>query len=106
MYELKLMFEWGGGTIWCDSEKSREKFGVGPIEDSLPVSQVLINELSEMTKLHDKALNWEYPPAPGPWSKEEYEAFNSKAGKLLSNIEQELGSCFNIKYVQVGEFSS
>ncbi|MBI1492718.1 hypothetical protein [Halocynthiibacter styelae] len=47
-YKLKLMFEWGGGCLWCDDDNARNEFDVGPIEDKLPISQSTKEKLSDL----------------------------------------------------------
>ena len=37
-YRLRLMFEWGGGCIWVGDDATRSAYGVGPIEESLPLA--------------------------------------------------------------------
>lgn len=92
------MFEWGGGTIWCEDDVTREKYGVGAIEEKLFLSKEIVEKLENLTKLHDTALNWEYPPDPGPWSKEQYQSFEGKALKILEELKHELGGKYEIKY--------
>lgn len=92
------MFEWGGGTLWCGNDVALEKFDVGPIEDRLPISEKTRQRLNELSALHDTALNWEYPPDPGPWSEEEDERFDAKATELLSTIRGELGPAYEVVY--------
>jgi hypothetical protein len=45
---------------------------------------------------HDQALNWEYPPDPGPWRQDECERFNQAAKDLLITVRQELGDHFEV----------
>jgi hypothetical protein len=46
MYKLKLMFEWGGDTIWCANDGAREKYGVGSIEENLPLPREILQTYS------------------------------------------------------------
>jgi hypothetical protein len=98
VYRIKLMFEWGGGTIWCGNDLARSKFGVGPIEDALPISDPIRYRLSELTKWHDTALNWEYPPDPSPWSDEERTRFEAAANSMLIELQSKLGASFEVIY--------
>ncbi|MCP2053542.1 UNVERIFIED_ORG: hypothetical protein J3D59_003402 [Pseudomonas fluorescens] len=98
LYRVRLMFEWGGGCLWCGNRIARDKFSVGPIEEKLPLSdgvQVMLNELSQW---HDTSLNWDYPPDPGPWNADDYARFDEAAEKLLKSIQQELGEEFEVVY--------
>ncbi len=97
------MFEWGGGTIWCNNNAAREKYGVGAIEEKLPLSKQTLDKLENLTKLHDTALNWDYPPAPSPWSKERFKSFENKALKILEKLRDELGDKYDIQYHALGE---
>lgn len=102
MYKLKLMFEWGGGTIWSDCDTSLSHFGLGPIEDTLPISQEILLELQQLTEIHDGALDWEYPPNQSPWSVEEFENFEVKALCMLNKLKKELGIEYSIQYEAIG----
>ena len=101
-YQLVLRFTWGGGVIWPSCDLTRAEFGVGAIEEILPISAATKAELAEMTVWHDTALNWEYPPDPGPWRAEEYVKFDKAANELLIKVQLELGDQFNIIYRRLG----
>jgi hypothetical protein len=101
-YHLNLMFEWKGGCLWCGNDAARQKFDVGPVEEKLPLSAQTLNELVDLSTWHDTALNWAYPPDPGPWSNEEYQRFELSALAILSTIRNELGHNFQISYVPLG----
>ncbi|GFM86826.1 hypothetical protein PSCICO_22250 [Pseudomonas cichorii] len=97
-YRIRLMFEWGGGCLWCGNDTALDKFSVGPIEEMLPLSdevQALLNKLSQW---HDTSLNWDYPPDPGPWNTDDYARFEEAATKLLRSIQEELGEEFEVVY--------
>jgi hypothetical protein len=97
-YRLRLMFEWGGGCLWCGNEAALARFGVGNIEDSLPLSAQTARCLKELSAWHDQSLNWDYPPEPGPWSGEECDRFDAAAHEILESIRSELGSEFEVVY--------
>jgi hypothetical protein len=96
------MFEWGGGTMWCDNDQARDKFDVGPVEGKLNLSKQTLDKLEKLTLLHDSALNWEYPPDPSPWSQAQFEAFDIEALDILNIVKNELGSEFEIGYSVLG----
>lgn len=102
VYRIRLMFEWGGGTLWCGNETASKKFDVGPVEELLPISDLSRDKLNSLSQLHDTALNWEYPPDPGPWSKDEYASFEKKALALSVELQAELGSEFEVVYESLG----
>src|SRR5262245_27353637 len=97
-YNIRLMFEWGGGCLWCGNDAARNAFDVGPIEDRLQLSDVICRRLVEMTAWHDGSLNWDYPPDPGPWNPEEYDRFDKAANEVLDAVRRELGPDFEVVY--------
>lgn len=103
-YQLRLMFEWRGGCIWAGDNTTRSAYGVGPIEDSLPLTDKTRRKLAEMTAWHDLSLNWVYPPDPGPWDAHEYERFDATAAAMREHLQQELGDCFAIVYERLGVY--
>jgi hypothetical protein len=103
-YKIALMFEWGGGCLWGKNTATFDRFDVGPIEEKLQLTDEIIEELHRLTEWHDTALNWEYPPDPGPWEKKEYEAFERAALEILQKIKTQLGSEFDVYYDPLGKF--
>lgn len=97
-FRIRLMFEWGGGALWCGNEATLAKFSAGPIEEKLPLRATTIERLGHMTRWHDTALNWDYPPDPGPWEAVEYKKFDDAAEALLAVIQEELGIGFEVIY--------
>lgn len=108
-YRLRLLFEWGGGALWAENDAAREAFGDGAIEDVLIEaghlrSPEVLEGLETLSKRHDTALNWEYPPDPGPWTRAEYAAFEAAAEALLVRLRAELGPAFALRYEPLGAF--
>jgi hypothetical protein len=97
-YRVRLMFEWGGGCLWCGNDNARQRFGVGPIEDRLHLTPATRQGLLELTQWHDQALNWTYPPDPGPWTPQEYERFDIAATDMMTQLGAELGPDFDVVY--------
>ena len=97
-YGLRLMFEWGGGCLWCGNDAAQRRFGVGCVEGKLPLTPETLRRLEELSAWHDRALNWEYPPAPSPWSHQERERFDVAAQEALKRIRTELGPDFEVVY--------
>jgi len=97
-YQLKLLFEWRGGTLWCDSDASLDRFGVGPVEGRVQLSAATRRELERLSAWHDKALDWDDPRAPSPWSKEERNRFEDAAARVLETLRDELGPDFEVRY--------
>jgi len=100
-YHLKLMFEWGGGSLWAGNDAAFEAFDVGAIEDDLPLSDETRRRLEELSVWHDTALDWDDPGGPGPWPPEAYERFDQAAAEVLETIRAELGRDFQVDYVRL-----
>jgi hypothetical protein len=96
------MFEWGGGCVWCGNEATYTLYDVGNIEDKLPISESLRTEFLRLSVWHDKALDWSNPTAPGPWGQEEFERFDRAAIAAATQLQNELGSDYEVVYVQLG----
>lgn len=61
LYHVRLMFEWRGGSLGCGNDAARDAFGVGHIEDELPLSDATRQRLEELSVWHDTALDWDDP---------------------------------------------
>lgn len=102
LYRLKLMFDWGGGCLWCGNSAATDRFGVGPVEESLPLSPNLLDKLDRLSQWHDKALSWADPTGPSPWSAEDFLRFDQAVHSLLVELQSELGQEFEVYYVSLG----
>lgn len=45
----------------------------------------------QLMEWHDSALNWDYPPDPGPWTKEQYDEFDLASLDAMCEIRRCLG---------------
>jgi hypothetical protein len=97
-YAIRLMFEWGGGCLWCGNDAARDAFDVGAIEDRLPFSAATRQRLEELSAWHDTALDRDDPAGASPWPPEEDARFDAAALQLLAALRAELGSGFQIVY--------
>ena len=103
MYTLRLMFEWGGGCLWCADPATREALGVvGPAEEVLPLPQPLRDRLDALSARHDTALNWLSPADPGPWSAVDHARFDAAARELLADLSLALGPQYRLTYQPSG----
>lgn len=102
MYALRLMFEWGGGCLWCDDAATRKAFGVGPVEGALPLPDALRDRLDALSARHDTALNWLSPADPGPWTAQDHARFDAAARALLADLSLALGSQYRLTYAPLG----
>jgi hypothetical protein len=97
-YRIRLMFEWGGGSLWCGNDAARARFDVGAVEHRLPLSPRTLGRLEELTRWHDQSLNWDDPPYPGPWTAEEAARFGHAAEEVRAAIQSELGPDCDVVY--------
>ncbi|HEX2076164.1 MAG TPA: hypothetical protein VHG08_00595 [Longimicrobium sp.] len=100
-YRVRLMFEWGGGCLWCGNDAAREAFDVGPIEDRLPLTPGTRQRLEELSRWHDTSLDRDDPAGPSPWPPGESARFDLAAAELLDRIRAELGPDFQVEYVRL-----
>jgi hypothetical protein len=100
-YAIRLMFEWGGGCLWCGNDAARDAFDVGDIEDRLPLSAETRRRLEELSVWHDTALDWDDPAGPSPWTPDEDARFHAAAAEVLERIRAELGPDFQVEYTRL-----
>jgi hypothetical protein len=62
----------------------------------LPLSPATAARIHAMCTWYQEALNWDYPPDPGPWRHEECDRFNREAAILLEAVRGELGDGFKV----------
>lgn len=97
-YQIRFFYDWGcDAPFWCSNDAARSRFDVGPIEpEELGLSVQISIRVRALAKWHDTALNWDYPPHPGPWRQEECDRFNVAVDALLEAIRSELGEEYKI----------
>jgi len=97
-YQIRFFYDWGcDSPFWCSNDATRAKFDVGPIEpETLGLSIQTSETVRALAKWHDTALNWDYPPDPGPWRQEECDRFNAAVDSLLKTIRAELSEEYEI----------
>ena len=102
-YQIVLMFEWGGGTLWAGNDAARRDYGVGILDYKLPISCALRRELEKLVEWHDNALDWECPNNPSPWSIKEFQRFDCAANQVKEKLEKTLGCDYTINYIRLGD---
>lgn len=95
-FRLRYFFDWNCYPLWSANDAARNVFGYHVELKDLPISDQTVARIREICAWHDTALNWEYPPDPGPWGAEECERFNAAARGLLVDLRQELGPVYEI----------
>ena len=100
-YRIRLMFEWGGGCLWCGNDAARDAFDVGDVEDRLPLSAETRRRLEELSVWHDTALDWDDPAGPSPWTPDDDARFDHAAAEVLERIRAELGPDFQVDYTRL-----
>ena len=101
-YEIRLMFEWGGGCLWGMNETAKSKYGYAEIERFLPLSTKTKAKLAKLSEIHDEALDWSNPAGPSSWSPDDFERFELKAQSALRDVQTELGEQFFVWYDPLG----
>ncbi|WP_461175464.1 hypothetical protein [Uliginosibacterium flavum] len=97
---LSFWWEWKcGSPFWPANEAALNRFGYGsiaPEELGLPID--LAAKLVDTSDWHDKALNWEYPPDPGPWRQVECDQFNEQSKDLFNQCCAAFGASITLVY--------
>ena len=103
-YAVRFFFEWGGGCLWAGNDAARQAFDHGPYDVGdncpLPLSPEILVRCGQLSDWHDGALNWDYPPDPGPWRQAECDRFNAAVKELLAAMRAELGPSFQVLNTQ------
>ena len=107
IYRLRFTIDWGGtACLWADNDAAREVFGEGVSYiglHRLPISADITSRIEQHCAWYQTALNWDYPPDPGPWRREECDRFNAATLDLLSALAIELGADFEVINAQLPE---
>ncbi len=100
-YKLRFFIEWGGSFLWPDSSDAVtfEKFDVGPLQpEDLNVSKELCDELHNLEKEYQTALNWDYPLDPSPWSEDQFKNFFDRLKIAYKKLCDELNYSYDIAF--------
>ena len=97
-YRLRFFFEWGvDSCFWAGNDKAYDRYGVGDVDlEELPLSPATADRIQELAGWYYTALNWDYPPDPGPWRQEECDRFNLTVKELLAIVQAELGDSYEL----------
>ena len=105
LYEIRLMFEWGGSCLWGVNEAAKAIYGYAEIECLLLLRNETKAKLGELSEIHDEALNWNDPAGPSPLSRGDFEQFESKAHSILQDVRRELRDTCLVEYSPIGEWT-
>ncbi|MEU3711993.1 hypothetical protein [Streptomyces catenulae] len=61
-----------------------------------PISHDLRDGLRRLIARYDASLNWDFPPAPGPWRETECHNFHEAVRQALGRLRTELGPAWQI----------
>ncbi|MFB7905543.1 hypothetical protein ACFC1T_03865 [Kitasatospora sp. NPDC056076] len=91
MERLRYFFEAGvvGTALWPDDVDS--PYGYPAELDRLPIGAALAAELDGLSEWFQSSVDWDYPPGPSPWGRDEKERFNVRARAALEALRAELG---------------
>ena len=95
-YQIKYLFEYGTGCLWSADEYTSDRFDWYIDPEKLPLSPETIARIYELADWYQSSLNWEYPPDPSPWEREEWDRFNQAADELFHTLQMELGEGFAV----------
>ena len=97
-HRIRFFYDWGLDTpFWCGKDAALEKFDVGPIDpELLGLTPATTRPLQDLGSWHDTALNWDYPPDPGPWRQDECERFRTTLECILEKVPGELGADYEL----------
>jgi hypothetical protein len=93
---LKYWFEHGGICLWSVNQNAKERFGYAIINEELPISKVLVNELYTLEDEYHSYLNWDDPPAASPWTAKQKKDFINRATNVYHKLLFELDDEFEI----------
>src|SRR5665213_916835 len=96
-YQLRFFFEWGvDSCLWPTTKEAWDVFDNPADLERLPLSSETTAQVRHLCTWYQGALNWEYPPDPGPWRQEECDRFNCASASLLEALRRELGERFEV----------
>ena len=98
VYRLRFRPEFGlTGCLWTDNDAARALFGDYYLEpERLLLSSQTILRIEQLCMWYQTALNWDYPPDPGPWRQAECDRFNAAILDLFHDLTAELGADFEV----------
>jgi hypothetical protein len=98
LYTLRYFFSPGSEVcLWSENSEALERFDLPVKLLRLNLDENLHRKALYIMAWYDTSIDWSYPSAPSPWSKEEKERFDLAAQELYEELCECLGSEFLIK---------
>jgi hypothetical protein len=96
-YRLRYFFDPGAGVcLWAANDAALERFDCPVDARDLPLPENTWRKVWYVCAWFDTGIDWDYPPNPSPWKREERERFNAEAQKLLTLVREQLGPAFEV----------
>ncbi|MGD3108649.1 hypothetical protein [Streptomyces sp. YGL11-2] len=95
-YHLRFFFEAGVADtpLWPHDVDS--PYGYPCELERLPISPTTRTELTRLCERYQSSIDWEYPPGPSPWTKEQERLFHQQADAALESLRRELGNGWTV----------
>ena len=95
----RFFFDWGSGLcLWAVNDATRGRYGYPIDHHDLGLPADLVDEIDRLEAWRNTALNWNYPPDPGPWRESECEAFNAAVVATFDELQEALGPQWELIY--------
>lgn len=96
-YRFRFFFDAGAGTcLWSGNDATRSRFGYAVNARELEIPAELARRVAALTVDYDASINWDYPPAAGPWNAERRAVFENEAGQTIALLRDALGSDYEL----------
>jgi len=97
VYRLRFFFDAGSGEcLWAGNAAAKERFGYPVDLSELPIGENLRRYLFHLAAWYDTAIDWNYPPNPSPWTKDEWDRFLRAVDSGIARLREKLGGDFEI----------
>ena len=93
-YVIRFFFSPDCNFLWGGCNETILKYGYPIQPEALPISAHLSVKLNRLMKEYHTYFDWDYPPDPSPWSKEQKNDFIERVDVAYSELVQGLGAIF------------
>ena len=95
-FAARFFDDGGAGWLWAANDETEARFGYPIDHHNIGLPDAITEELDRLAEWHVTALNWDYPPDPGPWREPECVAFNAAVATVLRQLRAALASDWEI----------